>query len=152
MRFKSRVIFNIPWSSAWAALPDVRSPRCWNTAGTQQRPAGSHGGHKIIRRRRWFKWVKVLTSFYKLRSRTYGPKICRFIWHVLVQIRLFLVIFCCGAIPGDISLVSDRCRHSAACQAGPAVDLSTPSHSQEGFWTHIHVSVSSWDLDRHLWS
>lgn len=53
----------------------------------------------------------------------------------IIPCNLLLLLF----LPGDTSQVSDRCRHSAACQAGPAVTLSTPSHSLEGSWTHIHI-------------
>lgn len=36
---ESGIIFNVPWSSAWAALQGARSPRGWNTGVIQQRPA-----------------------------------------------------------------------------------------------------------------
>lgn len=44
-------------------------------------------------------------------------------------------------LPGGTSPVSDRCRHSAACRAGPAAAPSTPSRSREVSWQRAHTSV-----------
>lgn len=113
-----------------------------HAAGTQQ------GLHKDLQQSRRIlcrrslnsvaREVETHTSMYQFMEGNETQKRC----HLKLQPLLFLSnrIIPCNILllflPGDMSPVLDRCRHSAACQAGLVIDLSTPSHSLEGFWTH----------------